>query len=37
MVKEAVVMKMTAPEIEEVDVDPEEEAGIVSVVSEEAV
>ncbi len=36
MVSEAVMM-MTAPEIEEVAVVPEEEAGIVSGVAEEAV
>ncbi len=37
MVSEAVMMKMTAPEVEEVDVVPEEEAGIVSGIAEEAV
>jgi hypothetical protein len=36
MVNEAVV-KMTAPEVEEVDVIPEDEAGIVSEAAEEAV
>jgi hypothetical protein len=36
MVNEAVMM-MTAPEVEEVAVDPDSEAGIVSGVAEEAV